>query len=66
MPKRTQRNESVPFHNVDETSRLTGISTYALRRSIKSGICPHIRVGNAFLINVPALLKQLEAGGIIF
>ena len=60
MPKRTQ-NDSAPFQTIPNATRLTGLSQRYLRDGCKSGLVPHVRVGTVFLVNVPALLKSLEA-----
>ena len=59
------RDFGVPLQKVREVSCRTGISEFALRRGLRAGSIPHIRVGRDYLINVPALLRLLESGGIV-
>lgn len=53
-------HNGAPFQGVQETYRLTGISPRILYEGANSGRFPHIRVGNRFLFNVPALLEILD------
>lgn len=48
-----------PFQSISEAVRSTGLSSYFLRRGCKVGTIPHIMSGAKYIINVPALLKQL-------
>lgn len=48
-----------PFQSISETVRSTGLSSFYLRRGCKDGTVPHIMSGAKYIINVPALLKQL-------
>ena len=50
---------TTPFMKIKDACRVTGLSCYYLRRGVKDGSIPHIKSGRVFLINVPALLKQL-------
>lgn len=50
-----------PFQSIDEASRTTGLSKYFLRNGCKDGTVPYCKSGNKFLINVPALLRKLDA-----
>lgn len=49
-----------PFQSIKETVKTTGLSAYYLRRGCKDGTVPHIRSGNKYLVNVPALLRLLD------
>ena len=51
---------SKPYHNIQEASHITGLSQFYLRNGCKRGTIPHIRCGNSYKINVPALLEQLD------
>lgn len=49
------------YHSIRETARLTGLSEYFLRQKQRAGSIPGIYSGKKFLVNVPSLLKQLDA-----
>ena len=49
------------YLSISQTAKATGLSIYFLRNGVKEGIIPYITSGNKALINVPALLKTLEA-----
>lgn len=49
-----------PYQKISQASRETGLSTYFLRRGCRAGTVPHIRSGRVIMINVPALLEQLD------
>ena len=61
MGNKTTQNNSAPFQSIADTARITGLSRYQLRMGCKSGEYPHILSGKKYLVNVPALLKQLGA-----
>lgn len=48
-----------PFQKFQEASRTTGLSQFMLRKMCRDGTAPHIRSGQTYYINVPALLRQL-------
>ena len=50
-----------PFQKIQEACVTTGLSKYFLRNGCKDGSIPHIKSGGVYYINVPALLKKLEA-----
>ena len=50
-----------PFLNIARACEVTGLSQYYLRNGCKSGFVPHIKSGKVYLINVPALLRKLDA-----
>ena len=50
---------NTPFQKIQQASETTGLSQYYLRRGCKDGSIPHIRSGNVYLINIPALMKKL-------
>lgn len=50
-----------PFQKIQEACKTTGLSMYFLRQGCKNGTIPHIKSGTVYLINVPALLRQLGA-----
>lgn len=59
-----------PFQKIPEACKTTGLSKYFLRNGCKDGTIPHVRSGQTYYIDVPALLKQLgvppqnEAGAV--
>ena len=60
-PKKTY--DGPVFLSVRKTKDLTGLSMKSIRAGCKSGIIPHIRIGEGenarFMINIPILLEQL-------
>ena len=50
-----------PFQKIQEACATTGLSKYFLRKGCKDGSIPHIKSGGVYYINIPALLKRLEA-----
>ena len=56
-------SSTAPFQKIAEAARITGLSCHYLRRGCKSGDVPHIMSGNVYLINIPALLRKLDAEG---
>jgi hypothetical protein len=54
-------NNTVPFQKIGEACKTTGLSQYYLRRGCKDGTIPHINSGGVYYINVPALLRKLDA-----
>lgn len=50
-----------PFQKIREACATTGLSQFYLRNGCKDGSIPHIKSGGTYYINVPALLKKLEA-----
>ena len=52
-----------PFQKIPEASRVTGLSQFFLRRGCKDGTVPHVMSGTTYMVNVPALLRQLDADG---
>ena len=58
-------SRQVPFQKIPEACKTTGLSMYYLRQGCKDGTIPHVRSGDVYYINVPALLRQMgaEEGG---
>ena len=56
-------NQQIPFMKIPTASKVTGLSQYFLRRGCRDGSIPHIMSGTVYLVNVPALLRKLNAGG---
>lgn len=55
-----QRSDQ-PFQRIPQACTTTGLSQHFLRAGCKDGSVPHIRSGQTYLVNVPALLRQLGA-----
>lgn len=58
--------DNPPFQKIPQAAETTGLSQYFLRRGCKDGSIPHVKSGPVYLVNVPALLRQLgatEGGG---
>lgn len=50
-----------PFMSVKDAARAVGLSEYYLRQQLAKGNIPHIMCGRCIKINVPALLRQMDA-----
>lgn len=55
------QNKAAPFQRLKDASRTTGLSQSFLRMGCRDGSVPHIKSGTVYLVNVPALLRKLEA-----
>lgn len=53
--------DSISFMKIEDACRATGLSTYYLRRGCRAGTVPHVKSGKVYYINVPALLRKLDA-----
>lgn len=49
-----------PFQGIKEACNSTGLSQFYFRQGIKAGTIPFIKSGKKILINVPAVLEQLD------
>ena len=49
------------FRTIRQTAATGILPEYRLRLMVVEGICPGIKTGNRFLINVPALAEMLDA-----
>lgn len=52
---------NTPFQKIPEACKTTGLSQYFLRKGCRAGTIPHVKSGDIYYINVPALLRQLGA-----
>ena len=52
---------NTPFQKIPEACKTTGLSQYFLRKGYRAGTIPHVKSGDIYYINVPALLRQLGA-----
>ena len=57
----TKTTTGTPFQKIQDACATTGLSRYFLRNGCKDGSIPHIKSGGVYYINIPALLKKLEA-----
>lgn len=62
MKKRMQTNPNAPFQRIQDACRITGLSTYFLRKGCKDGTVPHIKSGSTYMVNIPELLEKLRDG----
>ena len=56
-------NQQIPWMKIPTASKVPGLSQYFLRRGCRDGSIPHIMSGTVYLVNVPALLRKLNADG---
>ena len=54
-------NPTPPFLKIDDASRVTGLSRFFLRRGCRDGSVPHVMSGAVYMVNIPALLRKLNA-----
>lgn len=54
-------NPDPPFQKIQKACKTTGLSQYFLRKGCRDGSIPCVKSGTVYLINVPALLRQLGA-----
>ena len=50
-----------PYVTIPAASRITGLSEYRLRRGCKDGTIPHVRSGEIFYVDIPALWDKMDA-----
>ena len=61
MPRTAAANDRAPFQRIPAACRITGLSQHFLRQGCKAGTVPHVMAGNTYLVNIPALLRELGA-----
>ena len=61
MARKVKSVPDTPFMNVKDAARAIGLSEYHLRKELAKGNIPHLMCGRCIKINVPALLRQLDA-----
>lgn len=59
--KKRLTDDSAPFQRIDDAARITGLPRGYLRDGAKTGDVPCVWHGRTCLINVPALLRKLDA-----
>lgn len=50
-----------PFQTISDASRSTGLSQFFLRAGCRDGSVPCVRIGSKYMVNIPALLRKLDA-----
>ncbi len=55
------KTTGTPFQTIPQACKTTGLSMYFLRNGCRDGTIPHVKSGNTWYINIPALLRQLGA-----
>ncbi len=62
--KRRQPEKNAPFQTIDATSRITGLSRDFIRRGVKTGEIPAIKIGSSsnapYMIDMELFLEQLH------
>lgn len=61
MKVKAKSKPDTPFMNVRDAAQAVGLSEYYLRQELAKGNIPHVMCGRCIKINVPALLRQLDA-----
>ena len=56
-------NQQTAFMKINAAAKVTGLSQYYLRKGCKDGSVPHVMSGTVYNVNVPALLRKLNADG---
>lgn len=59
MARKTSSRDA-PFQTIPRACEITGLSQKYLRKGCQEGEIPHIKVGNTFYINIPALYRKME------
>ena len=54
---------ATPFLKIQDAVRVTGLSAYFLRQGCRDGSVPCVRSGRRYFINIPALMRKLNAEG---
>ncbi len=52
---------NTPFLSIKDAATATGLSQKFLRLGVRRGEIPHICAGTKYMINLPALMEQLNA-----
>ena len=63
MSRRRSIENQAPFQTINETSRITGLSRDYIRRGVKAGTIPAIKIGDGagvYMIDVERFLEQLH------
>lgn len=52
-------NFDAPFQSIRNAAIITGLSSFYIRKGCREGTIKHIKSGNTYFVNVPALLASL-------
>lgn len=52
---------SAPYQNINNTSKISGMSRDYVRKGCKAGKIPHVMSGGVYMIHVPKFLEMLDA-----
>ncbi|MGN0707401.1 MAG: hypothetical protein ACI4JC_05315 [Faecalibacterium sp.] len=58
---KSKSKPDTPFMSVRDAAQVTGLSEYYLRHELAKGNIPHVMSGRSIKINVPALLRKMDA-----
>ncbi len=65
MKNKVKDYSNVPaFLNINDAVKVTGLSSFSLRRGCKDGTIPHIKVGDKYMINIPKLLERDDSASV--
>lgn len=53
--------QTQPFQKIADAVKTTGLSAYFLRLGCRDGSVPHVKSGGTYYINIPGLLRKLDA-----
>ena len=53
-------NKALFFQTINNASATLGVGQSNLRKGIKAGKIPHIRIGNRYYINIPLYIEQMN------
>lgn len=60
MVARKKFNRDSPFQSIVGAAYLTGLSAGFVRKGVRDGSIPHIKVGSDYRVNMPLWLAQLN------
>lgn len=60
MVARKKFNRDSPFQSIVGAAYLTGLSAGFVRKGVRNGSIPHIKVGSDYRVNMPLWLEQLN------
>ena len=61
--RRRQSEHNAPFQTIDATARITGLSRDYIRRGVKAGVIPAIKIGSGagvYMIDTERFLDRLH------
>lgn len=63
MPRRSAVDQAAPFQTINAAARITGLSRDFIRKGVKAGTIPALKVGDGagvYMVDVPRFLDQLH------